>query len=77
MHINYIALSDIPSKNANALQIVQMCNAMVKLGHYVTLLMPNLGKSEKSIKEYYGISSNINIKVIGKKKKKFQNLKIY
>ncbi len=79
MYINYIALADIPSKNANALQIVQMCNAMVLNGHKVTLLIPNFSKSEKSLKEYYGIETSIRIIKIGKKQKnisKFQNLTI-
>ena len=61
MNINYIAMSDIPSKNANSLQIVQMCNAFSLLGHKVNLIIPNLGKSNKSLRQFYGIESKFRV----------------
>ena len=77
MNINYIAMSDIPSKNANSLQIVQMCNAMSLLGHKVNLIIPNLKKSNKSIRQFYGIKSKFRVFEVGSEKKeilKIENL---
>ena len=70
MNINYIAMSDIPIKNANSLQIVQMCNAMSLLGHK-NLIIPNLKKSNKSIRQFYGIKSKFRVFEVGSEKKKF------
>ena len=77
MNINYIAMSDIPSKNANSLQIVQMCNAFSLLGHKVNLIIPNLGKSNKSLRQFYGIESKFRVFEVGSRKKeilKVENL---
>lgn len=74
MNINYIAMSDIPSKNANSLQIVQMCNAMTLLGHKVNLIIPNLRKSNKSLRQFYGIKSKFNVFEVGSKKKEIQKI---
>ena len=73
MNINYIAMSDIPSKNANSLQIVQMCNAMSLLGHKVNLIIPNLKKSNKSIRQFYGIKSKFRVLRLDQKKRNFKN----
>ena len=42
MIIHYLATANIPSKSANSLQIVKMCDAFVSLGHEVKLIAPNL-----------------------------------
>ena len=79
MQINYITVTDIPSNNANSLQIIQMCNALALNGNEVNLIIPNLGKSKKTIKEFYGIESNFRVIKIGKKQNeisKFQNILI-
>ena len=41
MLINYLAITRIPSRHANALQIVQMCNGLIKNGNKVNLIIPN------------------------------------
>ena len=42
MIIHYLATANIPSKSANSLQIVKMCEAFSELGHDVRLIIPNL-----------------------------------
>lgn len=79
MQINYVTVTDIPSNNANSLQIIQMCNAMALNGNKVNLIIPNLGKSEKTVKEFYGIKSDFKIIKIGNRKNmisKYQNILI-
>lgn len=75
MNISYLAMSDIPSKNANSLQIVQMCNAFAEIGNNVKLVIPafnNLPNS--SLNSYYGIKNNIEIIRIGRKRNQLSKL---
>ena len=52
-------MSDIPSKNANGLQIIQMCSAFSEIGHKVKLVTPNFDTPiNMSIKNYYGKKKN-------------------
>ena len=75
MNISYLAMSDVPSKNANSLQIVQMCNAFIENGNQVDLVLPYFNHTEKvSIKKYYGIKNTIKIIRVGKKRKKLSKL---
>ena len=75
MNISYLAMSDIPSKNANSLQIVQMCNAFIENGNKVNLVTPFFNHTENiSIKNYYGIKNKINVVRIGKKRKELSKL---
>tara|TARA_Y100001970_G_scaffold291954_1_gene431224 strand:+ start:4416 stop:5534 length:1119 start_codon:yes stop_codon:yes gene_type:complete len=70
MKINYLAMSDIPSKNANALHIVQMCNAFIDNGLKVKLFLPSFFHTiDKSVKQYYGTKHKINIIRVGKNRK--------
>ena len=69
MVINYLAITDIPSRHANALQIIQMSNAIIENGHKVNLIIPNLKSLNQSVKSYYDVSSKINLIRLGKKKK--------
>ena len=63
-------MSDIPSKNANGLQIIQMCSAFSEIGHKVKLVTPNFDTPiNMSIKNYYGIKNKFKLIRIGKKKK--------
>ena len=75
MNISYLAMSDVPSKNANSLQIVQMCNAFAEIGNNVKLVIPafnNLPNS--SLNSYYGIKNNIEIIRIGRKRNQLSKL---
>ena len=57
MLINYLAITQIPSRHANALQIVQMCNGLIKNGNKVNLIIPNFKGLNSSLKSYYGVTS--------------------
>ena len=59
MNIYYISPSVIPSKSANSIHVVYMCEALVKLGHKVTLfgVSNNQKISNNYINDYYGINS--------------------
>lgn len=41
MKIGYIASSDIPSRSANSVHVMKMCQALSKNGHEVVLIVPN------------------------------------
>ena len=42
MKIHYLATSNIPSKTANSLQIIKMCEAFSLIGKNISLIIPNL-----------------------------------
>jgi hypothetical protein len=67
MKIHYLATANIPSKSANSLQIVKVCEAMSKLGHDVSLFVPNLITLDTSITKYYGLNSKFKVIKVGKK----------
>ncbi len=66
MKIVYISNSTIPSKTANSIHVMKMCQAFAENGNQVTLLAPHRKKSyEKGINdiyEYYGVKKNFVIK---------------
>ena len=64
-------MSDIPSKNANSLQIVQMCNAMSLLGHKVNLIIPNLKNLINLLDNFMALNQNLEFLRSVQKKKKF------
>ena len=66
MNILYISKSIIPSRSANSIHVMKMCQAFSNNGHKVTLLAPNIkAKYEKGIDDnynYYGVKKNFEIK---------------
>lgn len=66
MNILYISNSIIPSRTANSIHVMKMCQAFADNGHEVTLLAPNnKSKYEKSVEDvfdYYGVRKNFRIK---------------
>lgn len=68
MKILYISKSIIPSRTANSIHVMKMCQAFSDNGHEVVLLAPNQEKKyEKEINdiyEYYGVKNNFVIKRI-------------
>lgn len=66
MKIVYISNSIIPSRAANSIHVMKMCQAFADNGHEVVLLAPNRHKEyEKAINdvyEYYGVKKNFEIK---------------
>lgn len=66
MRILYISKSIIPSRSANSINVMKMCQAFNDNGHEVVLLAPDLkDKYEKNINDiydYYGVKKNFKIK---------------
>ena len=66
MKILYISNSVIPSKKANSIHVMKMCQAFADNGHEVILLAPDKkNKYEKKVDdiyEYYGVRKNFLMK---------------
>lgn len=66
MKILYISKSVIPSRTANSIQVMKMCQAFSDNGHEVVLLAPDLKtqyeKNVDNIYKYYGVRKNFEIK---------------
>ena len=66
MKILYISKSIIPSRTANSIHVMKMCQAFADNGHEVVLLAPDVKnhyeKDIEDIYEYYGTRKNFNIK---------------
>ena len=75
MKILYISKSIIPSRTANSIHVMKMCQAFADNGHEVVLLAPDVKKHyEKDIEdiyEYYGTRKNFNIKKLYHPNQKF------
>lgn len=65
MKIVYISNSIIPSRTANSIHVMKMCNTLSELGYEVFLLAPNRKKEyEKNVQDvfkYYNIKQSFNI----------------
>ncbi len=63
MNIVAIAGSTIPSDTANSLQVMKACQALVQIGHTVTLLVPAATVENKSVdlKKHYGLQEDFPI----------------
>lgn len=57
MNITYVSSSKIPSREANSVHVMRMCQAFVRNGHEVTLLVVRSasGKSQEDDYAYYGV----------------------
>jgi len=61
MNIVTIAGSTIPSDTANSLQVMKACQALVQIGHDVTLLVPGVQNSSINLQEHYGLQTDFPI----------------
>ena len=62
MNVVAIAGSTIPSDTANSIQVMKACNALVQLGHEVTLLVPgNPPSTIENLKSHYGLQTEFPI----------------
>ena len=72
MRIAFISNSIIPSRTANSIQVIKMCEAFSDQGHEVVLLAPEMhDKYEKNVLnvyEFYGVKKNFEIKNFGVQK---------
>lgn len=66
MKIIYISNSIIPSRTANSIHVMKMCQAFSDNGHEVVLLAPDVKYQYESgindVFEYYGVRKNFEIK---------------
>ena len=61
MRISYLALSKIPSKEANSVHVMKMCQALAHNSESVKLIVPIHENSNVTPFEYYGVKSNFEI----------------
>lgn len=65
MKIVYVANSIIPSRTANSIHVMKMCQAFADNGHEVVLLVPDRYKEIENgvqdIYDYYGVKNNFKI----------------
>ena len=66
MKIVYISNSIIPSRTANSIHVMKICQAFADNGHEVVLLAPNRYKEYEEdiddVYEYYGVRKNFEIR---------------
>ena len=62
MKILYVSNSKIPSRTANSIHVMKMCQAFSINGHNVILLAPDIKKNNEKnvvdIYEFYGVKKN-------------------
>jgi glycosyltransferase involved in cell wall biosynthesis len=61
MKIVAIAGSTIPSDTANSLQVMKACQALVQIGHEVTLLVPGVKNTSVDLRKHYGLEVDFPI----------------
>lgn len=61
MKIIAVAGSTIPSDTANSLQVMKACQALVQIGHQVTLLVPGEKNTSMDLKQHYGLQVDFPI----------------
>ncbi len=61
MNIIAIAGSTIPSDTANSIQVMKACNALVQIGHNVTLIVPGSKNATVDLKKHYGLQTDFPI----------------
>ena len=60
MRIAYLSLSSLPSRTANSVHVMKMCNAFAQNGHDVTLYALGSGATRKDF-AYYGVPESFEI----------------
>ncbi len=60
--IHYVTYSSIPSPLPSSLQIIKVCENLVRNKFDVTLIKPGTGNKKISIKKYYGLKHDVKIK---------------
>ena len=66
MKLFYLSNSKIPSREANSIHVMKMCQAFTELGHEVTLLAPDvkvgIEPDVDDVYGFYGIKSNFKLR---------------
>ena len=64
MRIAYCAHSKVPSREANSIHVVKMCQALANQGIDIELLVPNLQAEKGDPFDFYGVDKIFRIKYI-------------
>ena len=65
MRIAYLAASPVPSSIASSVHVAKMCHAMARLGHEVTLFVPQRPETRMDVSDtyrFYGVGANFEIR---------------
>ena len=64
MKIAYASSSSIPSRYANSINVMKMCQSFARLGHDVNLYVPDIADAEKDIDifAYYGVTRKFYVR---------------
>jgi len=69
MRIVYLSASSIPSRAANSIHVMRMCEAFARNGHETTLIGKQFGRSQpQNAYEFYGVAANFELALIPCKK---------
>ena len=71
MKIVAIAGSQIPSDTANSLQVMKAGQALVQLGHQVTLIVPGSPNTSVDLQQLYGLQTDIDIEWLSSSNRRF------
>ena len=80
MNILYLSSSTVPSRAANSVQVVKMCDAMVRAGHAVRLFCrsPEAGAAELDrVRAQYGIGTELQLEPVRQPKGRFLGRALY
>lgn len=69
MKICYLSNNDMPSKMANSIQTIKMCEAFAQNGNDVLLICPNSEKIKNTIYKYYDVKTKFNFLKLKRYKK--------
>lgn len=65
LRIIYASSSVVPSKYANSVHTMRICQALSKVTDHITLIVPAFPrrreKTEKTVQDFYGVSGNFQI----------------
>lgn len=67
--ILYVSNATIPSRTANSIHVVKMCEALARCGRAVELIYPNVGAEEdypENVYRFYGASENFRLKHVAR-----------
>lgn len=68
MRIAYLSSACIPSRTANSVHVMKMCQALACAGHEVVLIAPDKAEEREAAKgdpfDYYGVASNFVIEYL-------------
>jgi len=69
MRIVYLSASSIPSRAANSIHVMRMCEALAGNGHETTLIGKQFGRGQRqNVYDFYGVAANFELALIPCKK---------